>query len=69
MVYGEEIEVDRITTPLQFISDFISTKLRKIKKMANKVHELWAEDKALFERYFISKKVIQEGRSDIIQVQ
>ena len=28
----EEIEVDRITTPLQFIPDFISTNLRKIKK-------------------------------------
>lgn len=32
LVYGEEIEVDRITTPLQFIPDFISTNLRKIKK-------------------------------------
>ena len=32
MVYGEEIEVAGITTPLQFIPEFISTNLRKIKK-------------------------------------
>lgn len=32
LVYGEEIEVEGITTPLQFIPDFISTNLRKIKK-------------------------------------
>lgn len=32
LVYGEEIEVDGLQTPIQFIPDYISSKLRKIKK-------------------------------------
>jgi len=32
IVYGEEVDVPNMTTPIQFIPDFISTRLRKIIK-------------------------------------
>ena len=36
LVYGQEIEIEGLKTPIQFIPDFITTNLRKIKKHGSK---------------------------------